>query len=385
MARGTIAVRAVGLLASGLLAGLILLGSTGLWAAGGVGTGPEAGGQEAPSLTVGVPYLTNRTLAGSEANGVSYGAGRGTPRFGRCEVQFAPIPVVAELAASVPFYVPSETKRVRLDEQPDESAFWDDLVTTVAQTRTGALVLFIHGYSNELERACRMAAELQRALDGDAVVLLLSWPSSGRPLEYARDQAAVEWSVPWIAETLAALGRRLGPDKTHVLAHSLGSRGIIFALHWLAAGQVGAPAIAELVLLAPDFDAQAFAAHVPRLLPMVRAITVYASENDAPLKVSQQLHGLPRLGQGGELRTPIAGVETVDVTPAMRYQVLGHEYFYRHPLVLADLQRLLVSGARAGARPGLRAGEQEGLPYWEIRGTPPDRPAAGDRPRAQTP
>lgn len=328
-----------------------------------------AGERESATVTVGVPYLTNRTV---DADG-GYGAGRGTPRFGRCEVQFVPIPLVAELAASVPFYVPGETKKIRFAEQADAAAFWDALAAAAGRTRTGSVVLFIHGYSNELERACRMAAEMQRVLDGESVVLLLSWPSSGRPLEYARDQAAVEWSVPWIAETIERVSRLVSPEATHLVAHSLGTRGLIFALEWLVAPP--GPVASELVFLAPDFDAQAFAAHVPRLSPLVRAITVYASENDAPLRVSQQLHGLPRLGQGGELRTLVSGVETVDVTPAMRYQVLGHEYFYRHPLVLADLERLLATGVRAAERPGLRPGLQDGLVFWEI--LPPPEDSAG--------
>jgi esterase/lipase superfamily enzyme len=348
---------------------LVLLAPLAVAAEGGPGAGTPSE-REAATVTIGVRYLTNRTV---DADG-AYGAGRGTPRAGRCEVQFAPIPVVAEVASSMPFYLPSESKRLRIEEQSDAAAFWAELVTAAGRTSTGSAVLFIHGYSNEFERACRMAAEVQRVLDGEAVVLLFSWPSSGRPLEYSRDQAAVEWSVPWLAETIETLSRRLGPDNTQVLAHSLGSRGIILALNWLSAGRQAAPVIGELVLLAPDYDAQAFAAHVPRLAPLVRGITVYASENDAPLRVSQQLHGLPRLGQGGELRTVVAGVETVDVTPAIRYQVLGHEYFYRHPLVLADLERLLVSGDRAGDRPGLHPGVQDGIAYWEILATPADQP-----------
>lgn len=327
--------------------------------------------REAAPLSVGVRYLTNRTLDGEGANGPVYGAGRGTPRQGRCEVQFTPIPVVADLAPSLPFYLPSATKRIHISAEPDPAAFWGELGKASVRASTGSVVLFIHGYSNDFERACRMAAELQRVLDGEAVVLMVSWPSSGRPLEYSRDQAAVEWSLPWIAEAIDRVSRLVGPDKTHLVAHSLGTRGLIFALEWL--GTTPSVVAGELVFLAPDFDAQAFAAHVPRLSPMVRAITVYASENDAPLKVSEQLHGFPRLGQGGDLRTLVAGVETIDVTPAMRYQVLGHEYFYRHPAVLADLRRLLVSGTRAGERTGLRPGLEEGLPYWEILATPPEQ------------
>jgi esterase/lipase superfamily enzyme len=323
---------------------------------------------QATSLRVGVPYVTNRSVEGVSGDTLVYGGGRGTPRVGRCEVQFTPIPLVGELASSVPFYVPSETKTVRATEISDAAAFWNDLSAAAAGTMTGSVVLFVHGYSNGFERACRMAAEVQRAVDGQATVLLFTWPSNGWALEYARDQAALEWSVPFLAETLADLGARIGTAKIHVLAHSLGSRGIIFALEWLDPGTKAEPAIAGLILLAPDFDAQTFLAHLPRLAALSRAITLYASDNDAPLKVSHQLHGAPRLGQGGDLRTVVEGVETIDVSPAGRYHITGHEYFYRHPRVAADLARLLVTGERAAQRPELRPGLQGGLPYWEVAG-----------------
>jgi esterase/lipase superfamily enzyme len=274
---------------------------------------------------------------------------------------------VGELAASLPFYVPSEQRRVRVAESQSPAAFWEGLVAAARGTASGSAVLFVHGYSNGFERGCRMAAEVQRALEGQATVLLFSWPSSGNPLEYSRDQAAVEWSVPLLAETVEALGVLLGPGRTRILAHSLGSRGAIFALEWLE-GSVAAPAVGELVLLAPDFDAQSFRSHLPRLARLAGGISLYASASDTPLKVSEQLHGAPRLGQGGALRTVVAGLETVDVSHAGGYPIMGHEYFYRHPRVLGDLARLLGTGERAGHRPQLTVRVQGGLPYWEILG-----------------
>lgn len=325
--------------------------------------------QNTPPVAVGVRYLTNRTRDGDSQEGPDYGDGRGTPRVGRCEVQFTLIPLLGDLAPTIPFYVPAETKRIRVTETPDAAAFWGELSAAAGRTATGHVVLFVHGYSNSFERACRMAAELQRALASQATVLLFSWPSGGRPLEYSRDQAALEWSVPLLAETLAQLDRGIGWSNVQVLAHSLGSRGIVFALEWLGKQPTAGRSLRDLVLLAPDFDAQAFPAHLPRISPFTRAITLYASENDSPLAVSQQLHGAPRLGQGGDLRTVVAGVETIDVSPAGRNHITGHEYFYRHPKVAADLVRLLVTGERADQRPDLKPQVQNGVRFWELGAT----------------
>ena len=54
------------------------------------------------------------------------------------------------------------------------------------------------------------------------------------------------------------------------------------------------------------------------------------------------------------------------MSPAGRYQILGHEYFFFHPRVAADLASLLSTGASAAERPGLRAQSMNGIPYWEV-------------------
>ena len=212
-----------------------------------------------------------------------------------------------------------------------------------------------------------MAAEVQRGLQGKASVLMFSWPSNGLPTDYVRDQADLEWSVPVLAGFIRQLGERIEPDKVQVLAHSLGTRGVIFALQRLAADLDTRPLIGRLVLLAPDFDSQTFVELLPRLALLTGGITVYVSSQDTPLKVSRQLSGYPRLGEAGDFLTLVEGMETVDVSPAGRYQIWGHEYFYFHPLVAADLAALLGSGASAAERAGLRPNRRNGFSYWEIR------------------
>ena len=126
--------------------------------------------------------------------------------------------------------------------------------------------------------------------------------------------------------------------------------------------------INRLVLLAPDFDSETFVDLLPRLVSLAGDITLYASSNDTPLKASRQLNGHPRLGEAGEFLTVAEGMETIDVSPVGRYQILGHEYFYFHPKVAADLIALLSSGKSAAQRSTLRSMKRNGIAYWEIVG-----------------
>lgn len=357
----------VALLAVGILSGL----SPDASVAGEI-VGPSAAASDG-AIAVSVPYVTNRRRERSGASSYEYGSERGSPAFGQCEVAFKPIPIINELAPKVPFYVPAETTELSVASQLDEDAFLEALSEAVTRTSSGSVVVFVHGYNYGFERTCRVAAELQRALLDEAVVLMFSWPSNGRPSDYLPDQADVEWSVPFLAHILRRLGDRLGRENVQVLAHSLGTRGVVFALADLSRKGGDRRVTGPLVLMAPDFDAQAFVDRLPDLVSLTSGITLYASSNDTPLKVSQQLHDAPRLGQAGEFLTVAEGMQTVDVSALGRYQVLGHEYFLFHPRVAADLKILLGAGRDARARPGLEPVAGNGLVYWKLRADDVDK------------
>lgn len=325
------------------------------------------GGADTSAVNIDVFYATNRERLEGRPADETYGGGRGEPHYGHCGAEFTPIPLLDEFAGKVPFYLPSETNEIRVAEQADPEDFWERLTAAVGRTETGSAVVFVHGYNYGFDRTCRMAAELQRSLAGKSTVIMFSWPSNAGPAEYVRDQADVEWSVPFLADFLVQLGERIDAANVRLLAHSLGSRGAIFALQRLRADISARRLVGEFVLLAPDFDAQTFVDLLPRLVPIAGGITLYASSKDSPLKVSQQLSGYPRLGEGGELLTVAEGLESIDVSGSGRYQILGHEYFYYHPLVKADLVALLTTGKRAAGRPGLRARMRDGMQFWELQ------------------
>ena len=337
-----------------------------------VSAGPGARG-DGPER-VSVFYLTNRKFHPNKPVAESYNGERGEVHFGRCEVEFTPIPLINHVAPKIPFYIQSETRAISLTEQADPPVFWEQFRAGAESTSTGAVVLFVHGYNYGFERTCHMAAEMQRYLQDKATILVFSWPSNGLPSDYVRDQADIEWSVPLLANTIGRLGILVGRGNVRVVAHSLGSRGVIQALQRLAAGQGERPFIEDLVLLAPDFDSQTFVELMPELGPLASGITLYASVNDTPLKLSRQLSGYPRLGEAGEHLTVVEGAETIDVSSLGRYQFTGHEYFYFHPRVTADLVTLLGKGIRAWGRTGLRQRERNGHSYWEFT---PMEPHAG--------
>ena len=322
--------------------------------------------QSSGNQTVSTLYVTNRGRDVDAAGNVTYNGQRGRLQYGTCLVEFTPIPFAQNLVSNAPFYLPKETNRTAVFEAADKTVFWADLVAKTRLTGVGSVVLFIHGYNYGFSRSCRMAAELQRVLGETATVVMASWPSNGRPTDYLRDQVDLEWSVPFLADLIGEVVARVGSDHSQVLAHSMGSRGALFALQRLVTDLEMRPLIRRLTLLAPDFDTDTFVELLPRLAPVVGAVALYASSKDTALATSRRINGHPRLGEAGDYLTVVEGVETIDVSSSGRYQIFGHEYFYYNPWVAADLAELLGENTPATARRSLRARQRDGLSYWEI-------------------
>jgi esterase/lipase superfamily enzyme len=270
----------------------------------------------------------------------------------------------------MPFYVPTESRTLALEEDTNTDAFWVRLKQRAGESPGRPVLLLVHGYNYGFERACRMGADLQRRLEGEAEVVLFSWPSDGNPANYLPDQVDVEWSVPFLARTIQQIHDHMGPETPlHLLAHSIGSRGAFYALDRLNVMPETQPPIDQLILMAPDFDGATFVDAFDWIRPLVGHVTLYASVNDTPLALSEQLNGYPRLGQAGERLTLLDGMDTIDVSEAGRYQITGHEYHLYHPRVGADLAELVSTRRPAASRSGLAPRMRGGFRYWAIIGT----------------
>jgi len=316
-----------------------------------------------PPAAVGdVLFVTNRQIDQSASPEDRFDGRRGGVVQGRCQVGYRPIPLTRDLARSVEFFVPTDFQAVEEVELLTDTAFEAALAS-----RPGApVVLFVHGYSYGFDKTCRMGADLQQMMGDEATVVMFSWPSDANPADYVADQVDVEWSVPALAATLERLVRHVGSARIKLLAHSLGTRGVLFSLARLELDELPPPYAEHLVLLAPDYDAAAFEQQFAGIDRRVGRITLYASSKDTPLKLSETLHGYPRLGQAGDALTVIEGLQTIDVSRLGRYRPSGHEYFFYHPIAADDLIESLVRGTPPEDRPHTRERIHEGQRYWAL-------------------
>jgi esterase/lipase superfamily enzyme len=285
---------------------------------------------------------------------------------GFCNVSFSPIWGLEDIAETVPFYIPDE----KIDLVSIQEASLEELggeIQSLPDKDHGNLLLYIHGYNIDFEKSCRRGALLKRALGLEERLLLFSWPADGNMLKYTWDEADLDWSVPYMAEFLDLAVSTAGHGNIDVVAHSLGARGIVQALVRLSYRASEKLLLNELVLIAPDIDTDIFRQELPQLKKLVRRITIYLSENDKALKLSQEVHGYPRLGQAGEELTIFEEVESIDISAISLRRFSGHIYHLFNPEVIDDLTELLTTGKSAEHRSRLTATEKGGLRYWLLQ------------------
>ena len=318
-----------------------------------------------PVMQIPVRFVTMRNRTDSADVADRFGGVRGRMRAGACTVVFSPIPALGEVAKAAPFYIPEgRFELTEIREMPVAQLL--DEIAALPPGGSGNIVVYIHGYNIGFGKSCRRAATFQQALGLEDRLLLISWPADGHLLKYTWDESDLVWSVPSIAQVLKAITRRTGSEHVDVVAHSLGARGAVMALSRLSCRAPDVPLINELVLVAPDVDTDVFRQELPAIRRLTRRVTIYVSANDRALKVSNDLHGYPRLGEAGENLSVFKGVETIDLSQVGTRRLSGHLYHLFHPAVIQDLTRLLHTGKPAAERPGIQAAERDGRTYWRM-------------------
>jgi esterase/lipase superfamily enzyme len=123
-----------------------------------------------------------------------------------------------------------EIKRMVADD------YWSAISSRLAKLETSErdAVIFVHGYNVSFENAAVRAAQIGFDLSVKGAMAFFSWPSQGALKGYSAGEATIEASEPFIAEFTADFVARNGAEKVHVIAHSMGNRGVLRAINRIA-------------------------------------------------------------------------------------------------------------------------------------------------------
>jgi esterase/lipase superfamily enzyme len=303
-------------------------------------------------------------------NHVGYSNDRGEVQLGECQVSIPKYHEVGSIERPsilrLDFREDPRKHVVLLDVQPEPpDEFYASLKASVQASQQQAALVFVHGYNVTFEDAARRTAQLAYDLKFDGAPIFFSWPSQGGLLQYAVDETNVAWAVPHLKEFLVSVARQSGARSVHLIAHSMGNRALTSALSSIVPRMKNqAPMFHEVVLTAPDIDADVFKRDIaPRITRAARRVTLYASSNDEALALSKRLHGYARAGESGADLVVVDGVETVDVSN-VDTSLVGHSYYGSNDTVLADLFYVLTEPKPARSRTWLSPVPIGSMVYW---------------------
>jgi esterase/lipase superfamily enzyme len=204
------------------------------------------------------------------------------------------------------------------------------------------VLVYIHGFNTGFDDAARRAAQLGFDLKVPGITVLYSWPSRGSLSGYVADLSSIEASEAQIADFLIAVSALADRGKVHIIAHSMGNRGLLRALHRAttqAALRAGTR-FGQIFLSAPDIGVAAFRQLASVYPQVAERTTLYVADQDKALAALEWLtEGGGRVG-GAPPVVVLPGIDTVRVRDNSLFR-LGHSYFAEEPEVLRDIRALL--------------------------------------------
>jgi len=248
-------------------------------------------------------------------------------------------------------------------------AHWQEMSERLAKLadddREG--VVFVHGYNVTFEEAALRAAQIGFDLSIKGAMAFFSWPSQGTLRGYPADEATIDVSEDAIESYLSDFAVRSGARRVHLIAHSMGNRGVMRTIHRIASaahGRTGVP-FDQIILAAADVDADKFRSLAAAYTQVARRTTLYVSEKDRAVEASHWLHRFPRLG----FTPPVFVMDKMDTVSVSNIDLtlLGHGYVGAARDVLKDMHELIRHGTPPEKRFGLKeAKTDEGERYWLI-------------------
>lgn len=211
-------------------------------------------------------------------------------------------------------------------------------------------LIFIHGFNVRYHESLLRASQIAYDLKYQGPVILFSWPSGGDSgilddtllnKVYEKNKISADKSTLYFQHFLEHF--LINHITVNIMVHSMGHVVTLPAINELAnhfENSEESTFINELILNAPDFDAQTFQALVPGIKKLAKRITLYCSPEDKALKLSMSMNKSgPRLGS---CVTSPESVDTINVSLVDNDTFsTGHSY-YTSRAILTDVFQVLL-------------------------------------------
>jgi esterase/lipase superfamily enzyme len=319
-------------------------------------------------------YGTNRKLINSSDVTKGFSSERDTQiHYGSCQVA---VPKSHKIGSTGSAWwkrlLTLADDRLKLDRKSlariAEDQFWVAVRRALQEHDAGErmALVFIHGFNVSFEDAALRAAQIGFDLQVPGMTAFYSWPSRGKLTGYTADEASIQASESYIAQFLTQFATQSGAERVHIIAHSMGNRGLLRSIQRIVhqAQLQSNIFFGQIFLAAPDEDPDVFRDLATAYQSVAQRTTLYISAKDKALATSGIIHDYPRAGFSPPV-TIVPGVDTVEVSN-IDLTLLGHGYYGDARDLLQDMHNLLRYNASPEQRFGLREVLAGGDRYWVI-------------------
>jgi pimeloyl-ACP methyl ester carboxylesterase len=293
------------------------------------------------------------------------------------------------LGSTVPYW--ADIDLMFPDSPPPDATgrFTDAINAQLALSKKKHVYIYVHGFKVVYEDPVLVASELWHFMGYNGAFIAYAWPSTPSAFAYIRDSDTSAGYARNFRLLLEAIAEHTDVKQIHVIGYSNGTRLVTRALEQLALINQGKNAeeiyaklrIHNVILVGSDLDRGVFDSYLSDgLLNVQKHLTIYMSESDKALGMSQFLTRRQRVGQmfggdGGELKPwgrkalveYADQISLINVTNAEGAESgNGHGYFRNSPWASSDILMTLYYGLTPKQR-GLV--EEDGLPMYTF---PPD-------------
>lgn len=224
--------------------------------------------------------------------------------------------------------------------QLDEAGFRAELQGLLARLDPADrnVVVYIHGFNTRFEDAALRAAQLGHDLQVPGAMVFFSWPSRGSVSGYLTDLSTIEASEAPLADFLVQASRLAERGRVHLIAHSMGNRALLRAMHRAVALDARVR-FGEILLAAPDVDVRLFRQLAAVYPQVAQRTTLYVADQDRALAALGWIAEGVKAGGAPPLLV-MPGIDTVHVRGTGLFR-LGHSYVAEEPAVLRDIRAQL--------------------------------------------
>jgi esterase/lipase superfamily enzyme len=229
-------------------------------------------------------------------------------------------------------------------------------------------LVFVHGYNTAFDSALYRTAQIAYDLKFDSAAFAYSWPSGGAVASYTYDRESAGAARPYLRQFLDLVVKETGAKAISVIAHSMGNQPLLEVLKDMRSSTPEGVVINQMILAAPDVDADNFTNLASTIGGFANGVTLYAAANDRALIISRNFWQNPRAGDvpvGGPLI--VSGVDTIDITAASTdVFAFNHSGYAEHNALLQDIGKLIQNGVRPPdvRQPSLKRITTDRGDYW---------------------